>query len=233
MRCAPKFLPAALLLMFLLLPGALLSSQALATATGAGGSQVAIGAGMVNTGFEGLFIEAGVVIEEYLYLGIGWNLGFGAIEEEEAKDSIIRGVCTIPIISQDDYRPFSVLLTGVFEKISTESAYLDANGLIRTGTGYQAAVDLVKDFRGGEGVLFRSALSGAYSSGVLITEPAVDSVAADDPVQERFTMYLYGVKFGLHTAVNEGMMFGMNFSGQLDDDYRFHYGLIFSVSAFK
>lgn len=205
--------------------------QSLSSGTGGGGSTVAIGAGMAGASFEGVFIEAGTVIEEYLYLGIGWNLQFGLLEGEVLQASVIRGLCTVPIISQDEFMPFSFLLTGVFEKINTESAYLDAQELIRTGTGYKAAVDMVKDFPLSEEVRLRLSLSGVYSSGVMISEAAAGAAGEVAPVQERYDSYLYGLKAGFLARFNEGVVFSMHFNGHLDDSYLFHYGLIFSVSA--
>lgn len=205
--------------------------QSLSSATHASGSSVSLGAGMVGASFEGIAIEAGTVIEDYLYLGIGWNLQYGQLEGEALQNSIIRALCSVPLISQDEYMPLSFLLTGVFEKFAGESAYLDANELIRTGTGYKAAIDMVKDFTLSEEVKLRLTLAGVYSSGVMITESIAGAASPVTPLQDRYDSYLYGIKAGFLARFNEGVVFGMHFNGQLDENYLFHYGMTFSVTS--
>lgn len=206
-----------------------LSAQALSTASTGGKNRVAIGVGMVGAAFEGLFLDTGTVIEDYLYLGVGWNLKAGTLEGEAMQQSMIRGMCGIPVLTQDDVIPVSFLLTGIYEKISTTSDYLDTQLLIRTGTGYEAAVDLYRDFTIGSGFLLRTVLSGVYASGVIITEPVVGSVGS--AVTERYTDYLYGLKLGVLYNLQDRLVLSFVINGHLDGAFGIHYGAVFGISA--
>ncbi len=208
-------------------------AQSLTTATAGGGNRVAVGIGMVGSSFEGFSIDTGTVIEDYLYLGVGWNLQHGDLGGSEMQESMIRGMCTLPVLTQDEVIPVSFLLTGVYEKINTISEYLDDSDLLRTGTGFKAAVDMYQDFSFGEGFYLRTVLSGVYSSGVLLTESAVGAAEEVSPTQERYTDYLYGFKLGIIYNLVDHLGLGMTFNAHMDGDLEAHYGVAFTISAPK
>jgi len=219
-----------LLLMFLfILAGAGLFAQALPSATALGGNRVSIGVGMAGAAFEGLFIDIGTVVEDYLYLGVGWNLEFGTLEGEAMQQSMIRGVCGVPVLSQDDVIPVSLLLTGVYEKINTNGTYLDEQELIRTGTGYRAEVDLYRDFSIGSGFTLRTTVSGVYASGAIITEPLVGTEGTT--TTDRYTTYLYGLKLGVLYELENRLVLSLAVNGHLDEAFGIHYGAVFGIAA--
>lgn len=218
-----------LLLFILILPATVLSAQALPSATALGGNRVSIGFGMENIAFEGLYVDTGTVIEDYLYIGVGWNLKLGTLEGESMQQSMLRAFCGLPVISQDDVVPLSFLLTGVYEKINTTSAYLDTAELIRTGTGFQAAADLYRDFALNGGFTLRMVLSGVYASGVILTESV--GYTEVTPVTEPYTEYLYGLKVGILYNLEERLGLGLTATVHLDGAFGIHYGAVFTMSA--
>ena len=224
-----KIVITAVLLFSLFVPGAVSHAQSLTTASAGGGNRVALGFGMAGSSFEGLFIDTGTVIEDYLYLGVGWNLKYGDLGGSAMQQSMIRGVCSLPVLSQDEVMPVSFLLTGVYEKINSTGDYLDASELIRTGTGFKAAVDMYRDFPFGEGLVLRTDLSGIYSSGVLLTESAVGAETEVSPTQERYSEYLYGFKLGILYTLEDRLGLGVTVNGHLDGAFGVHYGVIFSI----
>jgi hypothetical protein len=213
--------------------GVTVAAQALPTVAGTGGNQVSIGIGMVNAGFEGLFIDAGTVVEDYLYLGLGWNLKYGQLGGDSMQESLIRGTFGIPILRQDEVIPLSFVLTGSYQKISTTGDYLEANELIRSGTAYTIAVDAYRDFRIMEALVLRPGLSGVYDAGVIITESIIGAASPVAAAQDRYVHYLYGIKVGVLLELDERLVLGTALNGHLDSEYAFHYGLIFNISSKK
>lgn len=209
------------------------AAQPLPAMAGAGGNQVSIGIGMVNTEFEGLFIDAGTVVEGYLYLGLGWNLRYGQLAGDSMQESFLRGICGIMVLRQDEVIPISFFLTGSYEKISTTSDFLESNELLRTGTGYLIAIDAYRDFRLMDGLVFRPGLSGIYSAGVMLTESIIGAASPANVSQDRYAKYLYGIKLGLLFELDERLVLGTALNGHLDSEYVVHYGLIFNIMSKK
>ena len=149
------------------------------------------------------------------------------------QQSMLRGRVSVPIIAQDDVIPISFLLTGVYEKINTTSDYLETNELIRTGTGYQAAVDLFRDFALLKGLTLRTGLSGVYAAGVIITESMIGAESAVQAEQDHYIEYLYGLKLGVLYALDESLVVGLALNGHLDTDFGIHYGLVVNISTPK
>lgn len=226
-----KLTSVAILLLLMAAPFA--TAQSLSTASGGSGNQFALGFGMTYTVIEGLFIDTGTVIENYLYLGVGWNLKQGTLGVLPMQQSMLRGRVGIPIITQDDVIPFSFLLTGVYEKINTTSDYLETAELIRTGTGYEAAVDLFRDFALRKELTLRIGFSGIYAAGVIITESVIGA-EADVPAElERYVEYLYGIKTGVLYALDKRLIIGLTLNGHMDADFGIHYGLVVNISTPK
>ena len=221
-------IPAAVLLFFLAVSSGL-QAQAVSTACTVGKDRVTLGFGMAGTAFEGLFIDTGTVIEDYLYLGVGWNLKFGTLGEAPLQESVIRGVCALPVLTQDDIIPVSFILTAIYEKINSSGAYLDTEGLIRTGTGYEAAVDLYRDFAVGSGFTLRTVLSGVYTAGVLITEPLVGTTGTT--TTERYARYLYGIKLGVLYKLEDRLVLSFAVNGHMDESFGIHYGAVFGIAS--
>ena len=98
-------------------------------------------------GFEGVGVVTGYSIAGILDIGFDLGYTLGELQGSSASELAIGFAYKANVLKQSPQIPLSLQIMGSYGLVNVSSDYLDANDLIRRGTGYTIGVGLSRNFR--------------------------------------------------------------------------------------
>ncbi len=98
-------------------------------------------------GFEGVGVVTGYSIAGILDIGFDLGYTLGELQGSSASELAIGFAYKAYVLKQSPQIPLSLQIMGSYGLVNVSSDYLDANDLIRRGTGYTIGVGFSRNFR--------------------------------------------------------------------------------------
>lgn len=192
---------------------------------------LSISASLDNTSFQGAEINTGIIIEDFLYLGVDLGIDSHTIEDIPAQELQLGILLIAAVLQQDEVFPVSCTVSGSFRKNNFKSDYLTENDLSKAGTAYSIGLDVFRDFPLTPTFAFRVGLTGSYLSHSYTIEPDTGVSTYEDRTFEKNIDYLYGITTGISFDITEKVMLTFDIKACLDSNFHIIYGPSFSISS--
>ena len=189
---------------------------------------VSIGFAMDNISAHRADLRAGLNLEQFVSLGILWNMGFAGEGDEPATELAVGVWTDAKLLSEDNNLPVTFVVRGEFLKTRFLSAYLDDNDLVKSGTGYRIGAAVSRKFTISDTSGLNVALDGRYEFDTYTLEAAAGSQTTIETQITPSTDYFYGlaVEYEMRVAGNMALAFGLQL--YLNSDLHIFYGPRFS-----
>lgn len=188
------------------------------------GQELGFSLEMNGIALTSISVDPGLSLEDFLYLGLDWDLGWSEIGGEPAQEVKLGLLCRGLLLEQKDAIPLNVRISGSFQKITFISDYLDTNDLKKSGTGFSVTTEIFRSLQLSKRFAMQFGVVGRYRSYSYVTEP---DTGTTDPTLKTFedTMdYLYGFQGGFSVAFTKNFLLFFNIDLAVNQDYEFIYG---------
>ena len=198
------------LVLILLLLSNGLSAQSAFLENGTNGVGIEVESLWERDKLERFGIGAGYSIAGILDLGAGLGMKFNELGGFAATEMKVAIFYNVNVLKQDDNIPLSFQVKGFYGLINVSSDYLNANALLKRGTGFSIGAEMYKDFQLFPFWLVRLGLAGSYESYRFSTEEADPPPIVTDPVSypkiEQVSDIYYGLIAGFLFKTKKGMV---------------------------
>ena len=148
---------------------------------------------------ESFGIGAGYSIAGILDLGAGVGVKFNELGGFAATETKVAIFYNVNVLKQDENIPLSFQVKGFYGLINVSSDYLNANALLKRGTGFSIGAEMYKDFQLFPFWLVRLGLTGSYESYRFSTEEVDPPPIVTDPAYPKIE-WVSDISYGLITG---------------------------------
>lgn len=185
---------------------------------------ISLGFSMDNTSASGVGLRAGLDLEQFISLGILWNMGFTS-EGGEAATELAVGLWTDAVLlSEDNNLPITFIVRGEFTKTRLLSNYLEENELVKSGSGYLIGAAVSRRFALSETAGINAVIDGWYSFDTYTLEAEAGSEITFETQIAPSTDYFYGLSVAYEVNVAENMALAFGAQLHLNSGLHFFYG---------
>jgi hypothetical protein len=192
---------------------------------------ISLGFSMENLSAGLLEARAGVVLEDFLGMGVLWGLGFENVGGSPANDIAVGIWADAALLREDELIPVSVHLTAAFEKSRTSGAYLESNDLMMSSTGYTIGIHAARTFSLSDTWSLTPSLTARYLFTTVTTEAIPGSGSTFDTLIESAAEYEYGLDVVAAALLNEAIALEFGAFLHLNDSFDFLYGPVVGLAT--
>jgi len=185
---------------------------------------VSLGFSMDNISASGLELRAGLDLEEFIALGVLWDMGFSSEGGEPATELGVGIWTEAVLLSENNDLPISFIVSGEFMKTRLLSSYLEDNELVKSGTGYLIGATLSRRFVLSEKAAIYAALNGWYRFDTYTLEAEAGSEISFETQITPVTDFFYGLQAAYELALSENMALAVGIQLHLNSEFHFFYG---------
>jgi len=169
-------------------------------------------------------LRAALDLERFLSLGILWNMRFTSEGSRPATELVV-GIWTVAkLLSEENDLPVTFAVRAEFLKRRTISPYLDASGLVKSGSGYLIGASLSRKFAVSGRARLNVALDGWYAFDTYTLEKAAGSDIVFTTQITPVSDYFYGLAVEYELPVADNMAFAFGVRAHLNSVLHVYYG---------
>jgi len=185
---------------------------------------VSIGFTMDNLSASAVGLRAGIDLEEFVSLGVLWDMGFTREGGEPATELAVGVWTDAVLLSEDNSLPISFVIRGEFLKKRFLSSYLEENDLIKSGTGYLLGASISRRFTLSGSSALNAAVRAWYRFDTYTLEKEAGSGITFDTQITPSTDYFYGIAAAYEMTLAENIALAVGLKAHLNSELHLFYG---------
>jgi hypothetical protein len=185
---------------------------------------VSIGFSMDNLTASGVGLRAGIDLEEFVSLGVLWDMGFTSEGEEPATELGVGVWSDAMLLSEENDLPVTFVIHGEFLKTRLLSGYLEENELVKSGTGYQLGAAVSRRFALSEASALNAAIDAWYQFDTYTLEAEAGSSAAFETQITPATDFFYGLSAAYEITLGANIAIAIGLQVHLNSQLHIFYG---------
>lgn len=185
---------------------------------------VSIGFSMDNITASSVGLRAGLDLEEFVSLGVLWEMGFTSEGKEPATELGVGVWTDAVLLSEENDLPVTFIVHGEFLKTRILSSYLEDNALVKSGTGYLLGAAVSRRFILSETSVLGAEIDGWYQFHTYTLEAEAGSGIDFETRITPSTDYFYGLSGTYEMTLAENMTIALGLNVHLNSQLHIFYG---------